>query len=300
MKKSIGFLPKRHQSNLYYLAKKILKSIPQTQMIILYGSYARNKYVEYDERVEFGVPTYYMSDYDILVVTQGIAYPEVITRLHTIADNYHKGSDFEIPVQFINDSIENLNKELSDGRYFYAEVKQSGAMIYDSGNYKLARRRKLRFDEIKQQAEEYFEDKFKRATGFLKNAKFNYDEFDYQLSSFMLHQVFENLFHTTRLVFTLKSNKQHNIEKLLGSVRKYSVGFYEIFPLHIAEEKRLFELVAAAYVEGRYNPNFIVTKEDLDALMTKAQQAIDLVKQICEEQIAKYKKLAKEGEKEAK
>ena len=39
-------------------------------MIILYGSYAKNKYVDYDQRVEFGVPTYYMSDYDILILTR--------------------------------------------------------------------------------------------------------------------------------------------------------------------------------------------------------------------------------------
>lgn len=52
MKQSIAYLPKRKQSDLLYLVKVILKKIPQTQMIILYGSYATGKYVEYDERVK--------------------------------------------------------------------------------------------------------------------------------------------------------------------------------------------------------------------------------------------------------
>lgn len=39
-------------------------------MVILYGSYARNTHVDYDQRIEFGVPTYFMSDYDILILTR--------------------------------------------------------------------------------------------------------------------------------------------------------------------------------------------------------------------------------------
>ena len=44
MKKSIAHLPKQKQSDLYYLVQKVLEKLPETTMIILYGSYARGNY----------------------------------------------------------------------------------------------------------------------------------------------------------------------------------------------------------------------------------------------------------------
>lgn len=35
------------------------------------------------------------------------------------------------------------------------------------------------------------------------------------------------------------------------------------------EEKRLFTLLKEAYEEVHYNPKFLVTKEDIDALLPK-------------------------------
>lgn len=45
----------------------IREQIKQVEMVILLGSYAKNSYVDYDQRIEFGTPTYYMSDYDIAI-----------------------------------------------------------------------------------------------------------------------------------------------------------------------------------------------------------------------------------------
>lgn len=42
-------------------------------MIILYGSYARNEYVDFDEREEFGITYSFRIDYNIWVVTNGIS-----------------------------------------------------------------------------------------------------------------------------------------------------------------------------------------------------------------------------------
>lgn len=288
MKKSISYLPKRKQDDLHYIVKTILKKLPQTQMIILYGSYATGKYVDYDERIEFGVCTSYRSDYDILVVTSGIADKDAGRLLDHVDDIYYQKPEEQTPIQFINDDIKKLNSDLSEGRYFYTQVKQEGVLLYDSGKFKLARRRKLRYDEIKKQAENYFNDKFKMANGFFKNAQFNYKEKDYVLSSFMLHQTCENYIYAVRLVFTLRNNKQHNLAKLLASINKYSVDFIKVFPRNTPEEKRLFNIIKSAYVEARYNPDFIVTKADIDALMPKAIQLFELAKRICEERINEY------------
>lgn len=291
MKKSIAYLPKRKQHDLNRLTKEIITKLPQAEMVILFGSYARDEFVDYDERNEFGIRTSYRSDYDILVVTSGISDKEAGRILDHIDDKYYQDPDIQTPVQFINDDIKTLNRCLEEGRYFYTQIKQEGVVLYDSGRFKLARRRKLNYTEIKQQAEDYYKEKIETAEGFQKGAKFYYDDGNYKLSSFNLHQTAENLIYATRLVFTLENNKQHNLAKLINSVKRYSAKFIEILPRQTAEEKRLFNLIKAAYVEARYNPQFIVAKEDIEALTPKINQLFQLVKEICEKRINEYEEM---------
>lgn len=288
MKKSITYLPKEKQGELFFLLKEIRKRLPQAEMVILYGSYARDEYVIYDEQIEFGIPTTFMSDYDILVVTNGINDKKVGHILDNIDDLYYKYPDTQTPVQFINEDIKTLNKQLEEGRYFYTEVKKQGVILYDSGNFKLARRRKLNFAEIKQQAQEYYDEKFSRASSFLKLAQYSYSTQDYVMSSFLLHQACENYYYAIRLSFTLKSGKQHNLAKLSSLVKSYSYDLTKVFPRHTPEEKRIFDLIKAAYVEARYNPQFIVTKEDIDILIPKVELLRDITTKICLDKIAEY------------
>ena len=73
MKDSIAYLPKDKQTELNFLVKEILKRLPQTEFIILFGSYARGNYVRRSVRIEDGgIPTVKISDYDIYVITSGI------------------------------------------------------------------------------------------------------------------------------------------------------------------------------------------------------------------------------------
>lgn len=290
MKRSIAHLPKRKQDDLYFLVKKVVERLPQTTMIILYGSYARGSYVDYDERVEFGIPTSYMSDYDILVVTDGITDKEAGQKLDNVDELYYKYPESQTPVEFINDDISKLNSDLSEGRYFYTELKREGILLYDSGKHKLARRRKLHYDEIKQQAEEYYNEKLKRANEYFDIAAYCYDKEKYHLASFNLHQTCENLFYAVRLTYTLRNSKQHNLAKLLSSVRKYSPEFSKIFTNETKEEKRLFKLLKSAYVEARYNSEFKVTKEDIDTLRKRVTLLFDLIERICYEQINEYQR----------
>lgn len=293
MKKSIAYLPPKNQEDLNFIVETVLKRLKQTEMIILYGSYARNDYVAYDERFEFGKLQFYVSDYDILVVTSGISEGVAGKALDNIEDIYYrqaKDPDRQPPVQFISDDVKKLNKDLTEGRYFYTQIKQEGVILYDSGKHKLARRRKLNFDEIRQQAQEYFNEKFQKANEFFEMALSATEKKFYPMASFQLHQACENYFYAIRLVYTQQNSKQHNLSKLLNSVKKYSDEFIKVFPQNTADEKRLFALIKAAYVNGRYDPDFLVTKEDIDALIPKVELLKDITKRICEEKIEGYGK----------
>lgn len=288
MKNSIAYLPNNKQEDLYRIVGLIRRYLPQAEMVILFGSYARNKYVDFDERVEFGVPTFYRSDYDILVVTSKVTDFGVDKALMIVDRKYDPSGERFPPIQFIHDNIKKVNSDLSEGRPFYTEIKRDGVMLYDSGKFKLERRRKLRFDEIKQQAEEYFEDKFVSSTEFLTLAQFSYEQGLYKKTSFLLHQACENAYVTIRLVFTLKNSKLHDLKKLAGIVSRYSEDLSRVFPRHTPEEKRLFELIKAAYIEGRYNPKFVVTPEDIDALVPKVELLREITQRICKERIDFY------------
>ena len=291
MKTSYSHLPEYAKNDLQQIVALILERVPHCEMIILYGSYARGTFVEYDERDEFGILTSFMSDYDLLVVTSNMDVQEVGHLLNTVDDKYYKRPDYQVPIQFINDDIEKLNSDLSERRYFYTEIKKQGIMLYDSGNYKLERARKLNFEEIWKQAQEYFDEKFETANDFLRSAMYDRKDEKYKMCSFHLHQTCENYFYALRLVHTLKNSKQHNLSKLLGSTRKYSPELCKIFPRKTKEEKRLFELLRLAYVEARYNKKFVVTKEDVDTLFPKIEKLRDITEQICKSQIESYRRM---------
>lgn len=136
MKKSIAFLPKKNREDLKYLVELILDKIPVCEMIILYGSYARGTYVSYDEREEFGIPTSFKSDYDILVINNAWSYDKIENKLARVRSIYGKRGDYRyrVPVQFIHDSLKKVNEDLKYGRYFYTELKRDGIMLYNRGN----------------------------------------------------------------------------------------------------------------------------------------------------------------------
>jgi len=290
MQKSISYLPKNKQKDLQRIVRFILERLPQCEIIILYGSYARDEYVDFDERVEFGVPTLFRSDYDILVVTSGIPDRDASRILDQVDDKYYQDPERQTPVEFINDDINKLNSALSEGRYFYTQIKREGVILYDSGRFKLARRRKLNYEEIRQQAQEYFDEKYERGNSFLEGALFYNGRENYEMASFMLHQACENYFYAICLSHTLRNSKQHNLDKLLSYVKKYSDDLVKVFPCDTKEEKRLFKLIRAAYVEARYNPDFRVAASDIEALMYKVERLGNITKHICEERIEQYRK----------
>ena len=68
MKTSIDFLPLHKQGQLQAIRDYIVAQMAP-QMIILFGSYARNEWVE-DEYTEDGIIYQYRSDFDILVISE--------------------------------------------------------------------------------------------------------------------------------------------------------------------------------------------------------------------------------------
>lgn len=295
MKNSINFLPERKRNDLRELVGLIRDEVRDVVMIILYGSYAKNTYVECDERRDFGVKTYYTSDYDLLVVTKkrlGVREGTVATRVNA---RFMDGRDneFQTRPQLINESVSKLNDALSEGRYFYVEILAQGILLYDSEEYRLATPRELDYAEIKEMAEAYYKDKYSDAEDFLFHAKIAQERGTYQMCSFMLHQATENFIKTIPLVYVLYGYKEHDLEFLIEKCKPYTLDLAKVFPRDTDEEERLFKLLQRAYIEARYNKkNFTVTKADIDVLIPRIELLRDIVEKVCRERIDEYSRLA--------
>lgn len=291
MKTSINYLPEQKRDELRRIVKCVLEVLPGCEMIILYGSYARNTYVDYDQRIEYGIRTCFMSDYDILVVTNTRFQRHVISHILSKAtDNYYKGMNRNesTTVQFIDESIDDLNKAIDKNRYFYTDIKREGIMLYNSGRYKLARRRKQNYREIKELAEEYYNERFERGNEFLLGAIFYNEQGLHKMASFNLHQACENYYNSIILTFTLYSPKEHSLIKLSARAKTHSLESSKAFPRNTEEEKRLFDLLQDAYVQARYSLHFRITQEDIEALIPKIELLRDIARQCCEERIKVY------------
>ena len=194
MKNSIDFLPERKQRDLRELVRLIRDEVKDVVMVILYGSYARNTYVECDERRDFGVRTFYISDYDLLIVTKKRLGVRESTAAARIGNRFLEGknAEFHTHPQFINESISKLNNALSEGRYFYVDILAQGIMLYDSEEYQLATPCDLDYPKIKKMAQEYLNNKFSRANSFLFDVPNTLKRKDYKQASFYLHQATEN------------------------------------------------------------------------------------------------------------
>lgn len=287
MKTEIDFLPYRKQKDLKQLVGLIRTEVKDVVMIILFGSYAKNAYVECDQRCEFGVNTLYVSDYDLLVVTKeclsGAADSRVIERF--MAD---KNINFQTHPQIINENISHFNNCLSEGRYFYVDVVNQGIMLYNSGEYELATPRDLNYSEIKKIAQEYYDAKFSQATYFFDDCISNVAKERYQQAIFHLHQSAEYFLKAITLVYILYGDKEHGLEFLIDRCRPFTFELTRVFPRNTEEEKRLFELLERAYIEGRYNAHFEVTKADLEALIPKIELLREIVTKVCKAQFTYY------------
>lgn len=289
MKTSIDFLPEFVQHDLRELVVLIREEIKDVVMIILYGSYAKNTYVIHDVRIgPNGETTEYHSDYDIMVVTRKRLGERENTIETRIRDRFAAGKSEVTKVQLVGESITKLNNALSQGHYFYVDAVSEGIMLYDSGESELATPRDLNFSEIKQIAERFYTRTLTKGKRFLYHAQIDYQDKEFVECAFFLHQATEYLLKSIPLVFMLYRYKEHELKFLLDMCKKHTLDLVDIFPCRTKREEHVFDLLCRAYVEARYNDNFVVTKEDIDTLIPRIELLLQTVEKVCRERIAYY------------
>ena len=303
MKKSIKRLPKRTQEELAVLQELILSNLTNVRMIILYGSYARGKYVIWDETYdERGGTTYYQSDLDILVIcdtrdankaerhAREVIVPKYDTRM--------EGKRHPAPPSIIVENPTTINRAIRRKHYFFYEIIKDGILLYDNGTFQIGKPEKLPYREIKQYAEEEYEECFPLAEGFLRHGHLDKEEENYKLGSFELHQACERYYKTFTLVYSGIRPKSHELKVLGAMVRSCSREFANVFPTNTFEDNKAFDKLCRAYIEARYNRLFTVSKEQYEYMLARTEVLREVTIRECAARMAYYDEMIEKEEKE--
>lgn len=287
MKKSLTHLPKYKREELNTVVSIILGAV-KVEKIILFGSYARGDWVE-DEYTEGNITYEYRSDYDLLVVVAkpGTAHAAMLWDKveNKISRDRRIGTDVSLIVHDINE----VNKKLAKGQYFFTDVVTEGMLLYDSKKYKLARKKKLSSKERRRNAEEEFKGWFRSAKEAYDDCKTNLLKRRYKNSAFHLHQATERLCSAVLLVFTNYKPKTHDLEKLGKRIAGCDVRFKKVFPRKTEWESRCFSLLRRAYVEARYNKAYKITGKELKYLTDRIRKLQNMTRRICKSKIESYR-----------
>ncbi|MCC8419059.1 MAG: HEPN domain-containing protein [Rickettsia endosymbiont of Glossina mortisans submortisans] len=285
-------LPERSlkiRARLNFIVQQIL-DIAQDKiaMIILYGSFARGDWVR-------DLPNGYHSDTDILIILKkgkykGLAALRLEDKIYKRLEKTGVIKDQIIPydseISIILESIEEINRQLEKGRYFYTDIKKEGVLLYDSKEFMLSEAKDLPWSKMKEIAKDYYEEWFDRGKSFL-DCKNSLEKGYLNKCAFELHQATESFYSTILLVFSNYKPKLHDIKKLGSRAKNYNSELLQVFPIATPEQKECFKLLKEAYVKARYDKNYKITKEQLLYLIERIEKLKEITERICTARINK-------------
>lgn len=259
-------------------------------MIILFGSYARGDWVS-DEYTEGHITYSYQSDLDIMVVLKKgkhIAYAEPRIEKRLERELVHDLFSKKPWITLIFESINYVNRQLENGRYFYSDIKKEGVLLYDSGDFTLSEAKELSFEQRREIAKEDFEQWFESGSEFLIDALNALQRSSLNRGAFYLHQATESFYSAIMLVFSGYKIKLHDIRKLGSLAGNYNAELWQIFPHSSVDQRQAFKLLERAYIEARYNKEYKITKEQLLFLIDRVNYLQNITKSICGEYMGQF------------
>lgn len=297
LRTDLGHLPPAKRAELAFavevLKEELAKSLATRQApelasgsilkIILFGSYARGDWVE-------DPVGRYFSDFDLLVVVSD----ERLTDAWELWEGAEKrllselvsGQRLRTPVSFVVHSLEDVNRQLELGRYFWVDVMRDGVVLLDTPGAELVDPRPMSADVAWAEASAYHQ----KAEAFVSRRlrildvemKEGRDDPEWRAdAAFTLHQIVERLYHDLLMVFTLYVPKSHNLIFLRKRTDELDERLREVWPADTKFQKRSFELLRAAYVKARYSPHYRVSNEELEWMASRVRLLEQVVRDAC-------------------
>lgn len=254
--------------------------------IILFGSYARGDWV--DDPVGG-----YVSDYDLLVVVNyeqltDLEYwakaDERLLRELTITKR------LTAPANFIVHSLQDVNQQLSQGRYFFTDILRDGVTLYEGGSSPFVSPAPLTPLLAYSESEAHFSNWSKSSSEFSELAAFSIKRNYNNKAAFALHQAAEQIYHCLLLTINLYSPKSHKLNFLRSQAEQLDERLAAAWPRSTRFERRCFELLRRAYVEARYSAHYEITAEELAWLSARVSHLQQLVAEVCEDRLTELRR----------
>ncbi len=286
MKKTLNHLPEVKRKEIKDIVSTIRENCNDVEMIILFGSYARGDFKVKDD-LSPNRKSGHVSDYDILVVTR---YKETVDKSSLWDELSKKCNKLKLSAhtRLIAHDIQELNIKLAEGQYFFSDIKKEGCILFNSDIFQLADRRELTTEDKQRIAKDHFDHWFDRATGFFSGYRFHFDKQEYALAAFNLHQAAESCYKSVLLVLTNYNPNEHYLKILGYMAEEEEKVFKDIFPYRTDDEIDRFNSLEYAYIGGRYDPKYRISKEDLEMLAISVKKLLKLTENVCKQKIKSF------------
>lgn len=299
MRTDLKYLPGGKQRELAYLVEILLEEFGkltakrmaprlkngQVLKIILFGSYARNEWVE-------DPIGRYFSDYDLLIIVDHEDLADTVEFWETaearILKELSAGQRLRTPVNFIVHSLQDVNHQLERGRYFFIDIVRDGILLHNTPGYALAAPCDLSPADALEEAQGYFDQWFESAELFFETGVDHIARGPRwaKKAAFEFHQAAEHFYNCLLLVMTLYTPKSHNLVRLRNLAEPLDPRLAAIWPTDTKFEKRCFELLRAAYIKARYSRHYKITPEELAWLTERIGALQTEVRAICKARLA--------------
>ncbi|WP_158797512.1 HEPN domain-containing protein [Pedobacter sp. L105] len=141
-------------------------------------------------------------------------------------------------------------------------------------------------------AQKHFDHRMPLAEGFLRGAGECLTMQDFNISTFMLHQVVEQCCILLIRVHLSYRSEIHNLLRMLRLCGAFSERPIKTFLSGSTEDERLFNLLMKSYSGSRYGNGFSVAGHDAQCLYDRITFFVTLTKEMC---LAKIEELAHEA-----
>ena len=261
----------------------LVNGFPDIEMIVLFGSYATGKWVEDIQRIggnEYG----YNSDFDLLIILH--TNSKANSSLYTARfDQVIRSLKLSTPVGAIYHGIDFVNRQIIEGSYFFHEIVEHGYMLYNSNRHTLNPVKALDIIELKAKAQKDFEYWTRKADQALTKYELCMQLSFMEEAAFELHQATERYYAAVRLVFTGYKPKTHDIGELEVYINNLDLRFAKVFHRESEAQENYFQLLRRAYVDARYNVNYVISKEELEYIYNRVKTLQSLTKKVCTNKI---------------
>jgi hypothetical protein len=186
------------------------------------------------------------------------------------------------PVNFIVHDLDDVNEQLTRGRYFFTDIVRDGVVLFEEPGSAFIEPTALTPRQALEESRKYFDEGMNGASYSRQRADNSIRDNQLKYAAFDLHQTAEQLYTCLLLVVSLYTPKSHNLIRLRGLAEPFDPRLVEVWPTDTKFHKRCFELLRAAYVKARYSPHYKVTAEELAWIQERIELLQSLVKELCE------------------